>query len=154
MANNNRQPRKNWFGQKRDQFGDNWLDRIAAKDIQNNRLRILQDIARGNFDCNSTDLKDFCDNRVISQIIKYADIRVSEFSEIVNGLATLINSGNVTPNTHLVFDRCNNVLLIYRNIKESLEAFIVTYDITIFINMMQNMRNYRDFIDINRALYQ
>lgn len=152
-ANNNNKPRLNWFGQKRNQFGDNWLDKVSARDIQNNRLRILQDISRGNFDCNGRDMQDFCDPRVFTKIIEYADTRVAIFTEIVNGLNSLTTNGMNTGNTHLVFDRCNRVLIIYKNIKESLEAFRYCSDITIFLNMVQNIQNFKDYIDINRALY-
>ena len=48
--NNNGNKRKNWFGMKRDQFGNDWLNRVQPNDIQNNCLRIIQDMARGNFD--------------------------------------------------------------------------------------------------------
>lgn len=151
--NNNNKPRKNWFGQKRDQFGDNWLDRVSARDIQNNCLRILLDISRGNFDCYGKDIQDFCDPRVFTKIMEYTDKRVATFTEIVNGLNFLINNGLNNGNTHLVFDRCDMILGIYKNIKESLEAYCYCYDITIFLNMVQNIQHFKDYIDLNRALY-
>lgn len=152
MANNNMKPRKNWFGQKREQFGNNWIDRVPINDIQNNRLRIIQDISRGNFDYNGQDMIDFCDQRIINGIIEYCDRKVAEFIEITNGLNTLNSTNGASGNTPLVLQNCIYVLDIYRNIKDSLEAFRMTQDITIFINMMQNVKTFRNYIDLNRAL--
>ena len=150
--NNNMKPRKNWFGQKRDQFGNDWLNRIPVNDILNSRLRIIQDISKGNFDYNGQDMIDFCDQRIINGIIEYSDRKVAEFVEITNGLAMLQSTAGASGNTSIVLQNCKCVLDIYRNIKDSLEAFRMDQDITRFINMMQNIKNFRNYIDLNRAL--
>lgn len=150
--NNNANKRKNWFGMKRDQFGNDWLNRVQPNDIQNNCLRIIQDMARGNFDPNGQDMIDFCDSRVINAIIEYSDHKVAKLTEIVNGLVVLQSSDRCSANTSLVLESCNPSLQIYKNVKDSLEAYRLYGDITLFVTMLQNLRNFRNYIDLNRSL--
>ena len=150
--NNNGNKRKNWFGMKRDQFGNDWLNRVQPNDIQNNCLRIIQDMATGNFDPNGQDMIDFCDSRVINAIIEYSDHKVAKLTEIVNGLVVLQSSDRCSANTPLVLESCNPSLQIYKNVKDSLEAYRLYGDITLFVTMLQNLRNFRNYIDLNRSL--
>ena len=151
MANNNNKPRKNWLSQKRDQFGTDWINRVNPTDNLNNRLRILQDICRGNFDYNGQDIVDFSNEKILNSVLEYVENKTLGLTEIVNGLTSLQYTSQASGNTALVLENCNYALTIYRNIKENLELFRLTYDKTIFITIMQNMKNFRNYIDLNRV---
>jgi|SRR5574344_26639 hypothetical protein len=156
MAMNNK-PRKNWFQMQKERFGDDFLNRINVRDIDNNRLRILQDISKGNFDIN-TDMVYFCDQRIINSVIDYASRKTALFREMSEALNLSISANRQSANTAPVLNNVANVLFVYSKIWEMLDTFRMsvmncgTYDITIFIQLQDIMNKYRDYLDLNRCL--
>lgn len=131
---------------------------------------------------NEKDICDLvADDRVISILKDYSGIKMSEFMEINKSLnimtevfssqlvAALRNQGHCvsveletaitnnlisyrTTNTDATVYRTQKILEIYADVYNSLEAFMVSKDMTFMIRLQQNLRNYRNFIDLNRAL--
>lgn len=150
--NNNR--RKNWFEQQRERYGDAWLDRIADNELSNNCSRVMQDIARGNFDINGTDFQDFVyQGRMICKVKEYSGTKAAEFHEICKGLTAIMNDTNLqSSNTAPTLERCQKILEIYWATFQYLEAYMMTGDPTHIVRWQQDLKCYRNYIDLNRAL--
>lgn len=151
---------KSWIEQQRERFGTDWVSKLSSQndprkpsEISRNAFRIINDIARGNFDMEN-DYKDFMFQMIVAKsVLSYCYQRAAALKEIVeafNNLKTtqpnLYNSG-----TAMVHNRCMLSMNIYMKSYE--ELYLLTEyggDVTHFINFQHNLSAERNYLDLNR----
>ena len=153
-GNHQKQPRKSWLTQQRERFGDNWVDKVDLIVIHNNLLRILTDISKGYFDCTEGggDMRDFCHTRIYSSLYEYSYKKYVVLGDILNALTIMHEYGMGSQNTPNIINEVMNLRRSYEAVVTTLQNYRINYDSTAFMKMVQVLKDFKNYIDLNNAL--
>ena len=142
---NNNQP--NYFKQNIQKYGKDFIDKMNARDMQVNTVRVFRDLARGNINP-KTEGEYFLNPQFMDACLVAAHSKLVMHSTHYNGVSMLIqNMGpSATQEMYQVADYDKRCMDAYTTIMSGLQAIQATGNVEYLYTMANNLRNYRNNI--------
>lgn len=142
--------RKNYFDYQKQKFGENFLQKKNAWNLQFDALRIFSDLIRGNIDVRKYE-KYFSDTQLLESCLLVSSQKQSFHAVSYSGVEMLLQSmqNNNQPIDDIVFavlDFHQKSAEAYGIIYNAFLGYKNTMNIEYLIPINSQLRNYRDYV--------
>ncbi len=145
MAPKNKKKRENYFQQKINQLGPNFMDSLALDRMKLDAVKVFRELARGNVDIDLYG-KYFLNEKFLEACISTAETKYNFHLVSAMGVNELLKQNVQGQNIYAVYDFHNNAARAYYIIMYQLTEFRTIRDIRILSDLVLNLAKYRYYI--------
>lgn len=135
----------NYFKQNIQKYGKDFIEKMNARDMQVNVVRVFRDLARGNINA-KTEGEYFLNPQFMEACIVAAHSKLVMHSAHYNGVNMMVQSGNTDQNILQVLEYDRRCMEAYNIILSNLQAIQASGNTEYLVVMANNLRNYRNNI--------